>query len=47
METGSLYFRNAEDRVETNYGKDKSGAIVAWNGVQQEADSGRPLFRPA
>lgn len=45
METGSLYFRDAEGRVQTNYAKDRSGAVVAWNGVKQEADSGRPMFR--
>jgi TonB-linked SusC/RagA family outer membrane protein len=45
METGSLYFRDAENRVPTNYVKDKAGTIVTWNGVQQERDSGRVLFR--
>lgn len=42
---GSMYFRDAAGRVPTNYAKDKSGNIVAWNGVQAEADSGRPLFK--
>jgi TonB-linked SusC/RagA family outer membrane protein len=45
METGSLYLRDAEGRLPTNYAKDKSGNIVTWNGVKQEADSGRPVFR--
>jgi TonB-linked SusC/RagA family outer membrane protein len=45
MEEGSLYFRDAEGRVPTNYAKDKSGNVVAWNGVKAEADSGHPLFR--
>ena len=45
METGSLYFGDAENRIPTNYAKDKTGAIVQWNGYKQEADSGRPLFR--
>ena len=45
MSVGSLYFRDAAGRVQTNYAKDKSGNIVTWNGVQQEADSGRPLFK--
>jgi TonB-linked SusC/RagA family outer membrane protein len=44
-EIGSLYFKDAATRVPTNYAKDKSGAIVPWNGVQQEADSGRPIFK--
>ena len=42
---GSMYFRDAAGRVQTNYAKDSTGAIVAWNGVQAEADSGRPLFK--
>ena len=45
MEEGSLYFRDAAGRVPTNYLKDKSGNIVTWNGVQSEADSGRPIFK--
>jgi TonB-linked SusC/RagA family outer membrane protein len=45
MEEGSLYFRDAAGRVPTNYAKDKAGNIVAWNGVQQEADSGRPVYK--
>jgi TonB-linked SusC/RagA family outer membrane protein len=43
---GSMYFRDAAGRVPTNYAKDKTtGNIVAWNGVQAEADSGRPIFK--
>lgn len=42
---GSLSFRDAAHRVQTNYDKDKSGNIITWNGVQQEADSGRPIFK--
>jgi len=45
MEEGSLYFRDAAGRVPTNYAKDKAGSITPWNGVQQEADSGRPVFK--
>ena len=45
METGSLYLRDAENRLPTNYAKDKTGAIVAWNAIKQESDSGRSLFR--
>jgi TonB-linked SusC/RagA family outer membrane protein len=44
METGSLYFRDAENRIEPNYARNGTD-IVVWNGVKQEADSGRPLFR--
>lgn len=42
---GPLYFRDAEGRVPTNYDKDKSGNIVAWNGVKAMADSGTPIFK--
>ena len=42
---GSLDFHDAEGRVQTNYAKDKSGNLIQWNGVKQEADSGRPIFK--
>ena len=42
---GPMYFRDAADRVPTNYDKDKSGNIVPWNGVQAMSDSGTPLFK--
>jgi TonB-linked SusC/RagA family outer membrane protein len=42
---GSIQFRNAAGRIGNNYDKDKAGNIVLWNGVQQEADSGRPIFK--
>jgi TonB-linked SusC/RagA family outer membrane protein len=45
VEEGSLWFRDAEGRVPTNYFKDASGAIVTWNGVKQEKDAGNPIFR--
>ncbi|AHG93618.1 TonB-dependent outer membrane protein, SusC/RagA (plasmid) [Gemmatirosa kalamazoonensis] len=46
VEEGSLEFANAVDRVQTNYFKDPtSGQIVTWNGLQQEADSGRPIYK--
>jgi TonB-linked SusC/RagA family outer membrane protein len=45
VEEGPMYFRDAEGRVQTNYAKDKTGTIITWNGVKQEADSGRPLFK--
>jgi len=46
LEEGSLYFRDAEGRLPTNYLKDPaSGAIVPWNGVQQEEARGTPLFK--
>ena len=42
---GTLSFRDAENRMPTNYFKDKSGTIVPWNGVQQENDRGTPMFK--
>src|SRR5207247_2198392 len=46
MQQGSMYFRDADSRVPTNFDRDPAtGTIVSWNGVQQEADSGRPIFR--
>jgi TonB-linked SusC/RagA family outer membrane protein len=45
METGSLYFRDAEGRLPTNLAKDATGTLIAWNAVKAERDSGRSLFR--
>jgi TonB-linked SusC/RagA family outer membrane protein len=45
LQTGSIYFRNAEGRVPTNFARDPSGNIVTWNGVQTEKDRGTPLFK--
>jgi hypothetical protein len=42
---GSLDFHDAAGRVQTNYAKDKTGNLIQWNGVKQEADSGRPIFK--
>ena len=42
---GTLSFRDAENRMPTNYFKDKTGAIVPWNGVQSEKDRGTPMFK--
>jgi TonB-linked SusC/RagA family outer membrane protein len=45
IQDGLLWFRDAENRVPTNYARDASGAIVAWNGVRSEADRGTPIFQ--
>ncbi|MGI8545855.1 MAG: TonB-dependent receptor domain-containing protein, partial [Gemmatimonadaceae bacterium] len=46
VQNGSIWFRDAENRVATNYVKDKTtGDIVAWNGVKTEAALGTPLFK--
>ena len=47
-EQGSLHFRDAVGRVQTNYFRAPAaagGQIVTWNGLQQEADSGRPIYK--
>lgn len=44
-EQGTLEFANAAARVPTNYFRvPASGAIVPWNGIAQEADSGRSIY---
>ncbi|HEX6049975.1 MAG TPA: SusC/RagA family TonB-linked outer membrane protein, partial [Gemmatimonadaceae bacterium] len=45
VETGSLWFRDAEGRMPTNYMRDQQGNVVAWNAVQQEEERGTPLFK--
>ncbi|MEP6491350.1 MAG: SusC/RagA family TonB-linked outer membrane protein [bacterium] len=46
VQEGSLFFRDAENRMPTNFDKDKvSGAILTWNGVQTEKARGTPLFK--
>jgi TonB-linked SusC/RagA family outer membrane protein len=45
LQTGAIYFRNAEGRVPTNFARDASGNIVTWNGVQTEAARGTPIFK--
>ncbi len=44
MEQGAVSFHNSTTRMPTNYRKNAAGDIIAWNGIQQEADSGRPVF---
>lgn len=44
-EQGTMEFANAAERVQTNYYKvPASGLIVPWNGITQEADSGRSIY---
>ena len=46
MEQGIMEFANAAKRVPTNYFRvPASGTIVSWNGIEQEADSGRGIYR--
>jgi TonB-linked SusC/RagA family outer membrane protein len=45
VEAGALSFANAAGRMPTNYAKDATGTIVAWNGVSQQSAAGTPLFQ--
>ncbi|MBC7895141.1 MAG: TonB-dependent receptor plug domain-containing protein, partial [Cytophagaceae bacterium] len=44
-EVGSLEFRDAVGRIETNYMRNPAGEVVPWHGLQQEIDSGRGFYR--
>lgn len=45
MEQGIMEFANAAQRVPTNYYRiPASGVIASWNGIEQEADSGRGIY---
>jgi TonB-linked SusC/RagA family outer membrane protein len=41
---GTLFFRDAENRIPTNLMRDASGNVMEWNGVRQERERGTPLF---
>ena len=45
LSQGALWFRNAEERVPTNYMRDASGNIVTWNAVKVQDSLGTPLFK--
>ena len=45
VENGTIFLLDAAGRVPTNYAKDPGGTIVAWNGVQSEADRGTPIYK--
>ena len=45
IQDGSIYFRDAEGRMPTNYAKDATGAIVPFNGVAAEKALGTPIFK--
>lgn len=44
VRAGTIYFRDPEGRLPTNYAPDGDGNITTWNGPRAEADSGRSLF---
>jgi TonB-linked SusC/RagA family outer membrane protein len=45
VEEGRISLLDAANRVPTNYAKDPTGAIIPWNGVQQEIDRGTPIYK--
>ena len=45
IQDGSIFFRDAQGRIATNYAKDANGNIVTWNGVASEKARGTPLFK--
>jgi TonB-linked SusC/RagA family outer membrane protein len=44
IQQGAAYFANPEGRIPTNFRRNAAGDVVAWNGYQQEADSGRAFY---
>ena len=44
LQGGSIFFRDAEGRMPTNYMRNTSGTVVPWNAITQEKDRGDPLF---
>ena len=45
IQDGSIYFRDAAGRLPTNYIKDASGTVIAYNGVTAEKNLGTPIFK--
>lgn len=45
IQDGSIYFRDAVGRIQTNYFKDSTGAIVPFNAVADQNARGTPLFK--
>lgn len=45
VQGGSLYFRDDEGRMPTNYVRNPGGTVVPWNAVRQEKDRDDPLFK--
>lgn len=45
ISNGSLYFRDAAGRMPTNFAKDSTGAIVAYNGIAAQEALGTPVFK--
>ncbi|MGH7578003.1 MAG: TonB-dependent receptor plug domain-containing protein, partial [Longimicrobiales bacterium] len=44
VEQGAMTFRDAENRVPTNYYRNEAGAVETWNGIRQEKERGTPVY---
>ena len=45
IQTGSIYFRDAEGRMPTNYAPDSTGAIIPYNPIAALNAANKPLFK--
>ncbi|MDQ2891122.1 MAG: SusC/RagA family TonB-linked outer membrane protein [Gemmatimonadota bacterium] len=45
IQDGSIYFRNAEGRIPTNYAPDSTGAVIPYNAVTALNAVNKPLFK--
>ncbi|MDQ6829008.1 MAG: SusC/RagA family TonB-linked outer membrane protein [Gemmatimonadota bacterium] len=45
VQTGSIYFRDAENRLPTNYIRNAGGTVVPFNGIRYEDSLGTPIFK--
>ncbi|NLG62886.1 MAG: TonB-dependent receptor plug domain-containing protein, partial [Candidatus Cloacimonetes bacterium] len=44
IEQGAVTFRNAADRIPTNFFLNEAGEVEGWNGVRQEEERGTPIY---
>lgn len=44
VKQGTIWLRDAANRLPTNYLADSTGRVIAWNAVRQEEARGTPLF---
>jgi TonB-linked SusC/RagA family outer membrane protein len=42
---GSIFFRDADDRMPINYQRDANNNVVPWSALEQERERGTPLFK--
>src|SRR5690606_18869677 len=44
VEQGAVTFRNAADRIPTNFFLNEAGEVEGWSGVRQEEERGTPIY---